>query len=144
MPSMKELLKKLNYKSQPRIAVLNSEENFLLALKEELRDIITDTEIDQRCPYSFIIVFVRKEKEVGAVTPVVLHNLTADGILWFCYPKKTSKKIHSDLERDKGWKSLNDAGFYSVRMVSVDDNWSAVRFRNLRFIKSTSGRYPKH
>ncbi|MBN1109103.1 MAG: hypothetical protein JXR66_01460 [Bacteroidales bacterium] len=141
---MKQLLKKLNYKSQPRIAVLNSEEQFLKAMKEELGDVITDTEIDQRCPYSFIIVFAEKEKEVEAITPVVLHNLTADGILWFCYPKKTSKKNRSDLERDRGWKSLNETGFYGVRMVSVDDDWSAIRFRNIRFIKSTSGRYPKN
>jgi hypothetical protein len=73
----------------------------------------------------------------------VLHNLTADGILWFCYPKKTSKKFSSDLERDRGWKALNDAGFFGIRMVSIDDDWSAMRFRNIRFIKSKSDRFPK-
>ena len=67
---------------------------------------------------------------------MALHNLMADGILWFCYPKKTSKKYRTDLDRDHGWKSLNDSGLFGVRMVSIDDDWSAFRFRNAKFIKS--------
>lgn len=140
---MRQLLSKLNYKGQPRIAILQAEEPFLKAVSEELKDIITDTEIDQRCPYGFMIIFVNKIKEVEKLAPLALHNLTADGVLWFCYPKKNSKKLSSDLQRDKGWKALNDAGFYGIRMVSVDDDWSAMRFRNIRYIKSTSGRFPK-
>lgn len=140
---MKELLKKLNYKGQLRIAVINAEESFFLAVAKELEGVITDNDIDQRCPYDFMILFAKNISEVNLLAPVALHNLTADGILWFCYPKKTSKKMKSDLERDKGWKALNDSGFFGIRMVSVDDDWSAMRFRNSRFIKSTSGRFPK-
>ncbi|MCU0460723.1 MAG: hypothetical protein MUF36_01715 [Bacteroidales bacterium] len=140
---MKELLKKLNYKGQLRIAVLNAEESFYKAVAKELKGVITDDDIDQRCPYGFMILFVKTVADVNQMVPVALHNLTADGILWFCYPKKTSKKYKSDLERDKGWKVLNDAGFYGIRMVSIDDDWSAMRFRNIRFIKLTSGRFPK-
>jgi len=140
---MKELLKKLNYKGQLRIAVINAEESFFLAVAKELEGVITDNDIDQRCPYDFMILFAKNISEVNLLAPVALHNLTADGILWFCYPKKTSKKMKSDLERDKGWKALNDSGFFGIRMVSVDDDWSAMRFRNSRFIKSSSGRFPK-
>jgi len=140
---MKELLKKLNYKGQLRIAVINAEESFFLAVAKELEGVITDNDIDQRCPYDFMILFAKNISEVNLLAPVALHNLTADGILWFCYPKKTSKKMKSDLERDKGWKALNDSGFFGIRMVSVDDDWSAMRFRNSRFIKSTSARFPK-
>jgi hypothetical protein len=139
---MKELLSRLNYKGQLRIAVINAEEGFYKAIARELKGVITDNDIDQRCPYDFMIFFVKSVDEVNILAPVALHNLTADGILWFCYPKKTSKKYKSNLERDKGWKVLNDSGFYGVRMVSVDDDWSAMRFRNIKYIKSTSGRYP--
>ena len=58
-----------------------------------------------------MILFVKSAAEVELLAPVALHNLTADGILWFCYPKKSSKKYSSDLERDNGWKALNDSGF---------------------------------
>jgi hypothetical protein len=140
---MKELLRKLNYKGQLRIAVINAEQSFYKAVAEELKGVITDDDIDQRCPYEYMILFVKSASEVEILAPVALHNLTADGILWFCYPKKGSVKSSSGLERDKGWKALNDAGFYGIRMVSVDDDWSAMRFRNIRFIKSKSDRFPK-
>jgi len=140
---MKELLAKLNYKGNKRIAVLNSENNFFRAVSKELQGVITDLEIDQRCPYEFMIIFVKSVDEMENIAPIALHNLTADGILWFCYPKKSSKKYSSDLERDKGWKVLNDAGFHGIRMVSVDDDWSAMRFRNAKFIKSSTGRFEK-
>ena len=131
------------FREQKRIAVINAGDPFLAAIKEELKDVITDTKIDQRCPYQFIIIFVKTIKEVNELAQLALHNLTADGILWFCYPKKTSKKLSSVLERDHGWKALNDSGFFGVRMVSVDDDWSALRFRNRKFIKSTSGRFDR-
>ena len=141
---MKDLLSKLNYKGYNRIAVINAGEEFLKKASDELKDVMIDTEIDQRCPYNFMIIFAKSIREVSNISPLALHNLTADGILWFCYPKKSSKKFSSELERDRGWKSLNDMGFYGIRMVSVDDDWSALRFRNIKYIKSTSGRFPKH
>ena len=133
---MKNLLDKLNYKGHLRIAVINAESHFFKAISKELKGVQTDREIDQRCPYEYMIFFVRSAEEVELFAPVALHNLTADGILWFCYPKKNSKKYSSDLERDRGWKALNEFGFYGIRMVAIDDDWSAMRFRNVKYIKS--------
>jgi hypothetical protein len=133
---MKELLCKLNYKGQERIALVNSEEYFAFLLSDELKGVVIDKEIDPRYPYSFIILFVKNVSEVEQLTPMALHNLMADGILWFCYPKKSSKKYETDLDRDHGWKTLNDSGLHGVRMVSIDNDWSAFRFRNARYIKS--------
>lgn len=138
---MTDLLKKLNYKGQDRIAIINAEEDFINSLKDNLEDVKIDTSIDPRFPYGFILVFVKKVSEVDKITPAVVHNLVADGILWFCYPKKTSKKFRSDLDRDHGWKPLNEIGFHGIRMVSVDDDWSALRFRNIKYIKSSSQRF---
>jgi hypothetical protein len=61
---MKELLCKLNYKGQERIALINSEEDFFLSLSDELRGVVLDKEIDPRYPYSFIILFVKCIAEV--------------------------------------------------------------------------------
>lgn len=133
---MKNLSEKLNYKGQERIAIINAGEDFVSLICSELRDIRIDNEIDPRFPYAFVIIFVAAVKDVENIAPIVLHNLTADGVLWFCYPKKTSKKANPDLDRDHGWKVLNDSCFHGIRMVSVDDDWSALRFRNAKFIKS--------
>jgi hypothetical protein len=140
---MKELLDKLNYKDYERIAVINAEPKFSRAISKELIGIIIDSEIDQRCPYNFMIVFVRSISEIDHLAPIALHNLTADGVLWFCYPKKTSRLYSTGLERDHGWNTLNDLGFYGIKMVAIDDDWSAMRFRNIKYIKSKSSRFPK-
>ncbi|HEX2969937.1 MAG TPA: hypothetical protein VHO46_12630 [Bacteroidales bacterium] len=133
---MTDLLVKLNYKRQDRIAVINAEESFSNYLSGKLNDVIIDKKIDPRYPYSFMILFVSGVTEVAHLTPIALHNLTADGVLWFCYPKKGSKRQKTTIDRDHGWKALNDAGFRGVRMISIDENWSALRFRNVKYIKS--------
>ncbi len=140
---MESLLEKLNYKGQQRIAVINAEKGFSLASPGELEGVQVDNKIDQRFPYDYMIIFVRQIKEVEKLAPVALHNLVADGILWFCYPKKSSKKFSSDVDRDHGWNALTDEGFYGIRLVSVDEDWSALRFRNRKFIKSGSDRFGK-
>lgn len=134
------LISKLNYKGQDRIAVISAEETFLISLTDELKNVVIDTVTDPRYPYSFMIIFVRSVKEVEHHTPFALHNLYADGVLWFCYPKKSSKKYNSDLDRDHGWKVLNDSGFHGIRIVSIDNDWSALRFRNIKYIKSPQKR----
>jgi hypothetical protein len=140
---MKNLLVKLNYKGQKRISIINAEEKFILLVSSELKDVIIDQKIDPRYPYEFIIIFVKGVSEVELFAPMTLHNLMADGVLWFCYPKKTSNKYSSDIDRDHGWKALNDSGLYGIRVVAIDEDWSALRFRNKKYIKSTSGRFNK-
>jgi hypothetical protein len=133
---MNKLSEKLNYKGQERIALINADENLAGLISAELSNVRIDKEIDPRFPYAFAIIFVKNAGEVENITPVVLHNLTADGVLWFCYPKKSSKKANPDLDRDHGWKALNDSGFHGIRMVAVNDDWSALRFRNAKYINS--------
>ncbi len=133
---MHDLIKKLNYKGQQRIMVINAGRNFLEAITKELKSIRIDTDFDQRYLYDFMIVFVRLVSEIESLAPKTIHNLAPDGVLWFVYPKKTSGKSKSDIDRDHGWEMLTNNGFNKVRLVSVDDDWSALRFRNVRFMKS--------
>jgi hypothetical protein len=140
---MNDLLNKLNYKGQQRITVINADENFIKSISKELNNVQIDKEIDQRYLYEFMLLFVKSRSEVNQLALIALHNLSSDGILWFCYPKKTSKKYSSDLERDHGWEVLSDSGFHGIRMVAIDEDWSAMRFRNIKFIRSTSERFTK-
>jgi hypothetical protein len=57
-------------------------------------------------------------------------------VVWFAYPKQSSKKYTCEFNRDSGWAELGKAGFEPVRMVAIDADWSAVRFRRVDFIKS--------
>jgi hypothetical protein len=135
---MEALFKKLNYKGQKRIAVINCSEDFYNSSANALSDVQIDTEIDPRYPYEFMLIFAELVIEVEKFAPRALHNLVLDGVLWFAYPKKTStKSCSSDLDRDHGWEVLIERGFDKVRQVAIDNDWSALRFRNVRFIKST-------
>jgi hypothetical protein len=140
-PAMKNLLNKLNYRGQKRIAVINANEIFLNALSKEISDVVIDVEIDNRYPYEFMLIFVELVSEVEQLAPKAMHNLISDGILWFAYPKKTSKKYSSDIDRDHGWEILIERGFDKVRQVAVNDDWSALRFMNIRYIKSSRNRF---
>jgi hypothetical protein len=48
--------------------------------------------------------------------------------IWFYYPKKTGQ-IKSDLTRDVCWKILVPLGFTPNSQISIDDTWSALRFK---------------
>jgi hypothetical protein len=59
-----------------------------------------------------------------------------DAIVWFAYPKGTSKRYTCDFNRDTGWDVLGRLGFEPVRQVALDEDWSALRFRRAEFIQS--------
>ena len=50
--------------------------------------------------------------------------------------KGSSKRYTCDFNRDTGWHVLGEAGFEPVRQVAIDEDWSALRFRRVEFIKS--------
>jgi hypothetical protein len=138
---MNQLLAKLNFRDQERIAVINAEEEIISKILDDAK-ITIDRNIDPRYPYGFMIFFVKNSREVEQYAPMALHNLVADGVRWFCYPKKTSRKYRADIDRDHGWNTLNDSGLRIVRQVTIDENWSAIRFRNIKYVKSSSDRQP--
>jgi hypothetical protein len=138
---MDKLLKKLYYKGQKRIAVINAGELFLKELSDYLPGVQADTEIDPRFPYEFMLIFVINLHDIEQLAPMALHNLITDGTLWFAFPKKTCDKTDSDIDREHGWEILTGRGFERMRYVSLDRDWSALRFRNIRFMKSSSERF---
>ncbi len=75
-----------------------------------------------------VVGFVKDRGGVAATWPKARAALADGGVLWLAYPKKTSG-IATDLTRDHGWEPLRDDGWQSVAVVSIDDEWSAVRFR---------------
>ncbi|HLT81113.1 MAG TPA: hypothetical protein VKZ86_08780 [Cyclobacteriaceae bacterium] len=131
---MTPLLKKLNFKGHRQICVLDNPEEFGGEMKkmETFTSVVTSpgkcNEID------FAIVFVKSKAAVDKAFKSIEDKIQGDAILWFAYPKGTSKKYTADISRDKGWDTLGNAGFEVVRAVAIDDDWSAMRFRKAQFI----------
>jgi len=130
------IIRKLRFRGQNRIAIINAPDKYFNRLRKRLTEVQTDRAIDQRYLYEFMIVFVSNSAEVKSHSPSALHNLAADGVLWFVYPKKSSKAIRTDIDREHGWHPLEEKGFRRVSQVAVDDSWSALRFRNAAYVKS--------
>lgn len=126
---------KLNLKDHKQIVVLDSPGSFeseLAALKgvEVVRD------LKKAKAVTFTLAFVTTQEQVNALAPALARKVEGDAIVWFAYPKKTSKKYKSQIDRDHGWNVLGQEGFEPVRMVAIDEDWSAVRFRRAGFIKN--------
>ncbi len=133
---MSPIFAKLNYKAQSEIVVINAPEEFLPVVNEMGSLATVVTYIQQIEQGEFAIAFVKTQQEVDSVSTLLAEKLKGDGILWLAYPKGSSKKYTCDFNRDTGWSLLRKSGFESVRMVAIDENWSALRFRRVEYIKS--------
>ncbi len=131
---MDDILKKLKYGHQERIAVLNAPDDFRERISGLLPDVMIDTEINARYLYDFMIAFTPGSSEVEKIGPACIHNLSDDGKLWMAYPKGTSRKYATDINRDRGWDTVEETGFRRVAQVAIDNDWSALRFRNVKYV----------
>ena len=132
---MSSVFKKMNLKDEKEIVVLNAPESFspeLAALKgvKILRDAGKVPEIQ------YALAFVTKQAEVDAISRAVAPKARGDAQVWFAYPKGTSKKFKCEFNRDNGWAVINGLGWRGIRMVAIDEDWSALRFRRMEYIKS--------
>lgn len=137
---MDPVFKKLNFKSQSDIVVLDAPESFnqnleaMSGLTKFHFDLQSMKEVD------FVIAFVTKQSEINELVPELYDLLSGDAVVWFCYPKGSSRKYTCDFNRDNGWQILGDFGMEGVRMVAIDEDWSALRFRKVEFIKKMKRR----
>jgi hypothetical protein len=131
---MATVFAKLNLKDHTQIVVLDSPTSFerdLAALDgvEVVRDLKRAKQV------AFALAFVTTPEQIDALAPKLATKAEGDAIVWFAYPKKTSKRYTSQIDRDNGWDVLGHEGFEPVRMVAIDEDWSAKRFRRASFIK---------
>lgn len=132
---MATTFEKLNLKDQQQIVVLNAPQSFTpelakLPVKTIHHSINSVPDID------FFLAFVTRKSEVDALAPQIGKRAKGDAIIWFAYPKGTSKKYKCDFNRDNGWGALNALGFETVRAVAIDEDWSALRLRRSEFVKA--------
>ena len=133
---MNPLLKKLNFKEHKQVVLLN--------LPDDLGDLAVGFRLLAEVHNSFenvekadfVLAFCKKQEEVNAAADLMVQNTEGDAAVWIAYPKGTSKRYKCDFNRDNGWTRLGDLGFEPVRQVAIDDDWSALRFRRVGFIKT--------
>jgi hypothetical protein len=127
------LFNKLNLGSHTAVVVLNAPASFEPELAT-LRGVTIKRAVSGAC--AFAMAFVITQAELDAASRKLSAACRGDATLWMVYPKGTSKKYHCEFNRDSGWPVLGTAGFEPVRMVAIDADWSALRFRRVEYIKT--------
>ena len=126
---------KLNLKDHTDIVVMNAPASFEPQIAS-LRGVTVRRALSGAKQVSFSLAFVTKQKEVDNFAKVVGRKAAGDAIVWLAYPKGSSKNYTCEFNRDTGWAAMGEAGFEPVRMVAIDEDWSALRFRRAEFIKT--------
>jgi hypothetical protein len=132
---MATVFEKLNLKDHKQIVVLNPPGTFERELAA-LKDVEVIRDLKKAKAVTFSLAFVTTEEQVNALAPAIARKAEGDAIVWFAYPKGTSKKYKAQINRDSGWNVLGREGFEPVRMVAIDEDWSAKRYRREGFIKN--------
>jgi hypothetical protein len=77
------------------------------------------------------------ESQLKALDGVTVKRRPADvNSFDFSLAFVTRQKEVDDLARVVAKKAKGDAGFEPVRMVAIDDDWTAMRVRRVEFIKN--------
>jgi len=125
--SSQSLLEKLQLNEEKNLLLqglpLSIEKQFLkLSFSKNVTPLLKSKKID------FALIFAFSQKQLKEILKDVIPALHADAKFWIAYPKASSK-IASDLCRDASWDFIESHGYETVRLVAVDNLWSAMRFK---------------
>ena len=132
---MASIFEKLNLKDRQEMVVLNAPASFEAELAR-LPVMTIHHHLASVAETGFLLAFVTRKNQVDALAVEVAKRAKGDALVWFAYPKGSSKKYKCDFNRDTGWDALNAAGFETVRAVAIDEDWTGLRFRRAEFIKA--------
>jgi hypothetical protein len=135
------LFNKLNLGANDEIVLFNAPDSFESELKQ-LKGIKIVRDPGKPKAIKFGLAFAMTQAQLDRASKLLASATEGDAVLWFAYPKGTSKRYTCEFNRDAGWSVIRAAGFDSVRMVAIDEDWSALRFRRLEYVKSAGNSAP--
>ena len=139
---------KLNLKLQRVIVVINAPASFEPELAA-LKDVVVLRDAKKAKAVHFAIAFATKQDEVDVLSKALAARAEGDALLWFAYPKGTSKRYKCEFNRDTGWDVLRGAGFDTVRGAPSTKTgqrcgfggWSLLRWRGSGASRALSRSY---
>jgi len=119
------LPKKLGIKEGSRIALVNAPNDF----ESELGELPANVEFIKRPTKSLdiILLFVLTERALARDFAKLAARLTANGMIWIAWPKKSSGVATDLLEQRVRDIGLN-AGLVDVKVCAIDETWSGLKF----------------
>jgi hypothetical protein len=119
---MQEIIKKFRFKDSG--IIINAPKE----IEVEFEKLDFKTVFDKKEKSKNTLVFINNSKEYVNFLKKDLKNIEPDSVLWFAYPKGTSK-IKTDINRDTIRETGEEFGITTVTAISINDTWSALRFR---------------
>lgn len=119
---MQDVIKKFKFKD--KATVINAPED----LQTQFKALGFATSFDAKQKSTNTLVFLNNSKEYLHFLKTNLEKIEPDSVLWFAYPKGTSK-IKTDINRDTIRATGEEFGITTVTAIAIDDTWSALRFR---------------
>jgi hypothetical protein len=121
---MIEVIKKLRFKGDGIVI------NAPAPLEKEFVKLGFSTSLVKNVKSANTLVFVNNKNEFLDFLNNHLQNILPDSIFWIAYPKGTSI-IKTDINRDILRVTSEGYGISTVAVISIDDTWSALRFKPL-------------
>ena len=117
------LPKKLGIKEGSRVALVNAPKDF------ELGELPDNVEFIKRPTKSLdiILFFVLSERALTRDFAKLAAKLTANGMLWISWPKKSSG-VATDLSEQRVRDIGLNAGLVDVKVCAIDETWSGLKF----------------
>lgn len=134
---MTDLSKKLQVKPGSKWLLFNAPANYL-PLIEPLPDGV-QISYNAIGEYNGIQLFIKNSTDLLTSLQIVRPLLKHDTIFWITYPKKSSG-IQTDLEMMSSWDELTVLGLRVVTSISVNETWTALRFKPIEHTKTSEGR----
>ena len=119
------LIKKLGVKDGFRIGLVEAPKTFLKTLGKlpESAKVISNLSP----PMDVILLFAKTERALRSRFPILAEKLTANGMIWVAWPKKSSG-VATDLTFDVVQHIGLDCGLVDVKICAIDEIWSGLKF----------------
>lgn len=124
---MTTLAAKLRVPQGGRAGVLNAPSEHRGSIAPDAAE---DRELD------FLLLFVRNAEELRRFGAGAARSIKSGGVFWVAYPKGGKTKGATDLPATPWWHRRDVLGEYTgvagygpIAQVSIDDHWTALRFR---------------
>lgn len=82
---------------------------------------------DQAAEAGAVIAFAHMAADLDGAAGPAVDAARQDRLAWIAYPK--GGRLGTDLNRDSLARACTERGVQPVRQISIDDVWSALRFR---------------
>lgn len=123
---MIELKKKLGLREGMTLILDYAPDNYLSTLNISKDDYSIVPGSNERT-VDFIHIFETDTEKLIVILEKLCPMIKWDGMIWISWPKKSSGII-SDLDKFSVMKIGLNAGLVDVKIVAINDDWSALKF----------------